>query len=191
MKRFERYVSGLEDLAHAALRGDLRSVDHSRIIAALDGQVSERLRSKVALTTRRRLGAFFTSGRLRKRIVLQSADASGSRVMDLRCGAGDLLLEYTLGLTVERLVARTVRAWGTVLYGFDQQSEFVRAARARLVLAAALRTPSPKSGKAGVRPSTIPQSTSVGRPDRAGACNPTDDISVKSTVYEDRRTRRL
>src|ERR1700750_638636 len=115
MKRFEQYVTGLEELAESALQGRLSAADRSRIVAALDGEVSDRLRSKVGITTRRRLGAFFTTDKLRKRIVARSADALGGRVMDFTCGAGDLLLEYTQSLTVESSLLSTLRAWGAVL----------------------------------------------------------------------------
>lgn len=140
MKRFERYVDSIESLAQAALTGHLPG-DDEQVEAILNGQVADRLRKAVGLKTRRRLGAFFTSTALRHRVfgIARQLTASDTPVVDITCGAGDLLLGCAELLPVTRDLSATLTHWGRMIHGFDTQPVFVRAARARLALAAVAR----------------------------------------------------
>ena len=64
-----------------------------------------------------------------------------SLILDPACGSGDLLLACSRRLPLAGSLPETVEAWGRQLFGLDLYPEFIRAARARLVLAAALRGP--------------------------------------------------
>ena len=64
---------------------------------------------------------------------------SGCEYFDPTCGAGDLLLAIARKLPVRETLQGTIAAWGECLAGFDISPEFVRAAKARLVLLAAKR----------------------------------------------------
>jgi hypothetical protein len=140
MKRFERYVEELEKLAHDVLNGRLSESHEARISAALDGEVAAQLRNLVALSKRRKLGAFFTTSDIRRRVATATPSTSHVQsIVDVACGAGDLLLACSEKLPVNSSLARTLAAWGSVIHGYDVQSEFIRAARARLILSAFVR----------------------------------------------------
>jgi hypothetical protein len=71
---------------------------------------------------------------LAKRLLKQAQ--GGAKYCDPSCGAGDLLLSAARRFPVERTLRATLKAWGERLAGTDLHPEFVRAARARLVLLA-------------------------------------------------------
>ena len=54
-------------------------------------------------------------------------------------GAGDLLIEAAHYLPVTPSLAETLRLWGGMLFGSDIEPNFVRLAKARLVLKAIAR----------------------------------------------------
>lgn len=141
MKRFECYVDGIERLAKAAIAGTMTRGNGQQIDAILNGEVAEQLRTTVGLSTRRRLGAFFTSRELRQRTLDIGLDATRADVpvIDVACGAGDLLLGCVERLPGEKDLSTTLARWGEMIHGFDIQPTFVRAAKARLALAAASR----------------------------------------------------
>jgi hypothetical protein len=142
MESFNPYVRELEQLASQALHsGSLAPPVQERAAAALDGQTTEMLRSLVPLPVRRRAGAFFTGMALAK-LALEPISAkisSASKAFDPACGVGDLLIAYARHLPLERDLLETVQAWGEQLHGSDVHPEFVRAAKARLTLFAAIR----------------------------------------------------
>lgn len=135
---YEPYVRNLETMADQARS---YTAHQEELTAALDGQPSQRLRELVDLATRRDVGAFFTSAHLRGRVadLLGSGLDSDALILDPACGAGDLLLACASQLPVAGDLETTIKAWGQRIHGYDIHSEFVRAARARLVMAAAMR----------------------------------------------------
>ena len=84
------------------------------------------------------MGAFFTNAQLAARAIRQPKnDTSADLVFaDPACGAGDLLLHCATFLHKSSDLAETLREWQKRLYGTDVEELFVRAARARLILAA-------------------------------------------------------
>ena len=72
---------------------------------------------------------------------LANAVDPGSRhvYFDPTCGAGDLLLAVAKKLPVAATLSRTLNDWGRCLVGCDISLDFVRLAKARLVLLAAKR----------------------------------------------------
>ena len=70
-----------------------------------------------------------------------------SIIADFACGVGDLLVACSAHLPVRRSLTKTIAEWSTRLIGRDLQPEFVRAAKARLVLAAVQRGLLPKENE--------------------------------------------
>jgi len=139
MEAFELYVSSLEDLALRV--GSLASpdaVDEAHVAAALDGQPGERLRKLVTLPARRRSGAFFTGHVVADRAMgpYLATLSEGSIVCDPACGVADLLIACARHLPLQQDLVATVASWGEQLRGLDIHPEFIRAAKARLVLQA-------------------------------------------------------
>ena len=138
MQSFEEYVSELEGAAQAALNGNesvLRRID---VTAALNGAVGAALRERVELSLLQEKGAFFTGTTLRNQLVepLLQSDWTNCSVCDPACGAGDLLLSFAEHLPTAPDLEVTLAEWSHRIHGFDIDPVFVRAARARLVLAA-------------------------------------------------------
>ena len=60
-------------------------------------------------------------------------------ILDPACGSGDLLLACSRRLPIADNLPETLETWGRQLFGLDLYPEFIHAAKARLVLSAALR----------------------------------------------------
>ena len=139
LQGYRSYVCEVEELAKAVLAGRTTVTPEA---AVLDGAPSRALRRLASREWRREGGAFFTTSALRDgpfRASLPRAPRSHS-ALDPACGAGDLLLRWSDRLPTEPTLAETLDSWGRLLCGIDREAEFVHLARARLVLAASLRT---------------------------------------------------
>ena len=138
---FSSYVASIEVLATDALRGEIHQPAGLSCVAMLDGQIGLKLRETVPMQVRKNLGAFFSSSALRVAAVkLEPQEIlDRSPVIDPAMGAGDLLLEVANHLPIVGKLPDTMRLWGSVLHGRDLEPDFVRLAKARLVLLAASR----------------------------------------------------
>lgn len=132
MSEFLQYVRSLESMA---LSGHPTPAE--RFAPALDGEAGKELSRLVSLTVRRDFGAFFTGSQLAGRLIEQAPP--GDRFYDPSCGAGDLLLAATRRLPVKATLRKTVTFWSRHVAGCDLNPEFVRAAKARLILMARCR----------------------------------------------------
>ena len=143
--RFREYIHDLESLAHGRDVPD--SIEwRRRLLACLDGEPGDVLRREEKCETLRKQGAYFTGAGMATKVanVVAVAPDSQLKYFDPTCGAGDLLLGIAKRLPVRETLEDTIAMWGECLAGFDISPEFVRAAKARLVLLAAKRC--------GVRP---------------------------------------
>lgn len=140
IEAYEPYVRDLEALAQDTRIGTY-STYCGQVAAALDGQPSQRLRELVDLSARRDAGAFFTSAQLRSRVadLLNPTRNTRMLLLDPACGAGDLLLACVKHLPIAQDLETTIDMWGQMVYGYDIHPEFVRAAKARLIMAAVER----------------------------------------------------
>jgi hypothetical protein len=131
---YGEYVAGLLRLAvepHSAADWEKRT------LAALNGQASTELRRVVSLKTRRRFGAFFTGSELAAQFIAYCPKfRADTLVHDPSLGIGDLLLAAASRLPLRRTVNETLHFWGRHLTGTDLHSEFIRGAKARLILLA-------------------------------------------------------
>lgn len=134
MKAYAPYVDRLQELASSKRNKQTQA----RVTAALDGEASRELRSRLQIEELRKEGAFFTSVSLSRFAVspLAKSLTNRSRIYDPACGAGDLLLACSGLLPLRRSLAETLGAWSRSLAGTDIHPEFVRAAKTRLQLAA-------------------------------------------------------
>ncbi|MDD2720712.1 MAG: hypothetical protein PHH47_05320 [Gallionella sp.] len=137
MTDFEAYVRVLESHAVAALEGQKVCVDRQRLSRFLNGETGAELRRCVPLADRQSIGAFFTGESLRSRAIgpRLNGRVSGT-IWDPACGAGDLLLGYGEKLPIYPDIGQTLIDWGKRIGGNDTEEIFLRAAKARLVLAA-------------------------------------------------------
>jgi len=133
LRTFEPYVAELERLSRGHGRHRV-----AQFAPHLDGEAGRRLRGVVSIEELRRLGAFFTGEALAARVVQHVSEQAESYV-DPACGCGDLLLAASARLPVRESLEDTLQQWNEQLIGRDLVPEFVRAARARLVLAALTR----------------------------------------------------
>jgi hypothetical protein len=139
LKAFETYAGQLEMLASHILSKPELCVDRRKdLLVALDGGSSAALRRVVSIEKRRKMGAFFTSSLLAERALefFKEPIPDGAVFLDFACGAGDLLLAAARRLPNDQDLQSTLSLWGQRLIGFDLQSEFVRAAKVRLLLLA-------------------------------------------------------
>jgi hypothetical protein len=140
MNNFEEYVLDLENIAALVLSGKNSKVDDLHPSQYLNGNVGTELRRRVSLDYRQQIGAFFTSETLRTLAISTSfLNSHDGLVWDPACGAGDLLLRVAETLPATQDLAITLNTWAKQLCGNDIEPVFVRAAKARLVLAAYMR----------------------------------------------------
>lgn len=105
-------------------------------LAALNGQAGSELEKLVAVTARRKVGAFFTNHVLADRLLAGLDFGQAPVIYDPACGAGDLLLAAARILGSRRTLSDTGILWRTTLRGTDRVARFVEAAKARLMLQA-------------------------------------------------------
>lgn len=150
MYQYRPYSEQLHGLMRQCARSALSIDLRERVDQVLDGDAGRNLFGRVPLAVLRRHGAFFSPAHLAERLAARLAALAAKRasVIDPACGAGDLLLAYARHLPVSRTLSDTVGEWSEVLHGFDVHSEFVSAAKARLVLLAMAR---------GAKPDSIPE----------------------------------
>lgn len=103
-----------------------------------DRDASLQLRKLVSRADLRASGAFFTDRQLSRFAIapILSSINSASVVLDPACGAGDLLLECSRRLPLDRSLDNTLEIWGEQLIGRDLHHEFVYATKGRLILEA-------------------------------------------------------
>lgn len=96
------------------------------------------LRKYLSREEMRNTGSFFTGQKLASLVINKVRDdiSLSSVVLDPTCGAGNLLIECSRSLQVCNTLSETLKAWGRVLRGYDLQSQFVDAAKVRIVLEA-------------------------------------------------------
>ncbi len=140
MQPFSTYVGSIERLVGTALSTGFEGLQTATTLA-LDGGPGEALRKSIDVHRRRSIGAFFSGSGLSDELVDTFAKpiSENSRILDPACGSGDLLLACSRRLPIADSLPETLKAWGRQLFGLDLYPEFIRAAKARLVLAAALR----------------------------------------------------
>src|SRR5882672_3052094 len=109
MASFNQYVQHLEDLVLAGAKPDRRWSEHCA--KALNGEPDRELQKTLALSTRRRLGAFFTGSTLACKSVTKNASQEMPVVFDPTCGAGDLLIAASESLPVCHSLTTTVALW--------------------------------------------------------------------------------
>ena len=151
---FDPYVCRLEGLASSHHTG--KPMDLS---IHLDGEAGRQLRSVVPIDDLRQVGAFFTGESLAAEL-LQQVPNSVDVYVDPACGCGDLLLAASACLPVVPSLEATLRLWNQRIIGRDRIPEFIRAARARLALAAISRGAYPTEGHP--EPAALLDSIAVG-----------------------------
>ena len=160
LRRFRQYIGVIEQLAQG--REVLSPVEWRRKMeTCLDGEPGEVLRREVEYARLRQQGAYFTGARMASRVanalgvdlegknrtddgirlngVSSSQPDSRHLYFDPTCGAGDLLLAVAKKLPIACTLGKTLADWGRCLGGCDISPDFVRLAKARLVLLAAKR----------------------------------------------------
>ena len=139
-RRLHQYIDALEQVAQG--RKVLSPVAwRQKLTTCLDGEPAQMLRRESKSSWLRQQGAYFTSTKMATKLANALAvDADSRRVyFDPTCGAGDLLLAVAKKLPVADTLQRTLAEWGRRLAGCDISPEFIRLAKARLVLLAAKR----------------------------------------------------
>ena len=155
--RFHQYIEALEQVAQG--RKVLSPVEwRQKLTTCLDGEPAQMLRRERESSWLRQQGAYFTSTKMATKLANALAVDADSRhvYFDPTCGAGDLLLAVAKKLPVADTLQRTLADWGQCLAGFDISPEFVRLAKARLVLLAARRCRVRPSNESLVQPCTFP-----------------------------------
>lgn len=99
------------------------------------------LRECLSREEMREAGSFFTGQKLATEAIqlFQKAITFESIILDPTCGAGNLLIEASRKLGVEKTLTATLQAWGAVLWGFDIHETFIEATKLRLILEALSR----------------------------------------------------
>jgi hypothetical protein len=113
--------------------------DSEQLKIALDlDHVDEILRKCLSIEEMREIGSFFTGQKISTLAVkgFRKAITLDSVILDPTCGAGNLLIECSRQLGVEKSLSNTLKQWGKVLCGFDLYESFIKTTKIRLILEA-------------------------------------------------------
>ena len=140
-RKFESYVNQLENLAQEASTNYNANFHSKSISTALDGGPRAALNTTIPISRRRKEGVFFTSSALAKKALSEITNQINRSTvfLDPACGAGDLLISCANVMPIGNDLESTLHEWGSRLIGFDLRPEFIRAAKARLLLTALSR----------------------------------------------------
>lgn len=96
------------------------------------------LRQCIGIDDMKEAGSFFTGQKLAKLLFNKFEEPINfdSIVIDPTCGAGNLLIECSRQLGVEKTLMSTLCKWGSVLHGYDIHESFVEAAKLRIIIEA-------------------------------------------------------
>lgn len=99
------------------------------------------LRNFLSVEEMREIGSFFTGSILAADAIklYQSGISDDSIILDPTCGTGNLLIEASRNLKINKSLSETLKIWGSRLRGFDLQETFVEASKLRLILEAVSR----------------------------------------------------
>lgn len=137
MQEYTVYIKHIRSLINAYTTMQPHSVElMAATKLALDGGAGQALRDHVSIEKLRQFGAFFTGSQLADKAIETIADTlnESSVILDNACGAGDLLIACAKHLPTEQTVEATLSNWAKQLRGHDINTEFVTAAKARLLL---------------------------------------------------------
>jgi hypothetical protein len=140
---FEAYTF---ELRRMLFEPGLKAKDQ-RLLAALDGEPSRRLRKSVGGEILRETGTFFTGARVSAKVLQRVVPTSSGGGVDPACGAGDLLLALARHLPVFPTLEETMEEWTLRLGGCDIHRPFVNATKARLCLLALRRGAQPPDSR--------------------------------------------
>ena len=139
-EQFRQYIDAIERLADG--RTTVGPLEWWRkTMTCLEGEPAQELRRAAKYPWLRQQGAYFTGpGMASKLAGTLGLDPNSHQVyFDPTCGAGDLLLAIAKSLPIGTTLTSTLAEWGQCLAGYDISPDFVRLAKARLVLLAAKR----------------------------------------------------
>lgn len=96
------------------------------------------LRSFLSIEEMKEFGSFFTGQELTTLAVnsFETPITASSIVLDPTCGTGNLLIECSRRLKIEKTLSETLTTWGKCLRGYDIHESFVEASKLRLILEA-------------------------------------------------------
>lgn len=140
LSAFRQYVDRIERLAQG-LEAPSPVEWKQRLATCFDGEPGRVLRSSEGDRSWKQQGAYFTGARLANKLAKTVVEGTGRGLtyFDPACGVGDLFLAVARQLPILDTFEGTLADWGRQLAGCDIDAEFVRLAKARLVLLAAQR----------------------------------------------------
>ncbi len=125
-----------------SLRNAIENSDISSLDSVIDlDSIDFVLRECLTIEEMREAGSFFTGQQLATAAVkaLHKAITFDSIILDPTCGAGNLLIECSRMLGVEKTLSSTLIKWGKTLWGFDIHESFIESTKLRLVIEALRR----------------------------------------------------
>lgn len=136
--KFEEFVAAAVQIASGA-NGEQPTVTTSHPL--LNGVPYATFRREIDISTRREIGAFFSSDDVAGALASQLAGVldTDALVLDPTCGIGDLLLARAAALLLGDDLTATLAAWSERLAGFDVRKDLVDLCKARLCMLARAR----------------------------------------------------
>lgn len=131
---FVSYVAGISD---DIVRDKFELTNNNEEIKALiNGASAEAISQFIDIPVRKNKGVFFTNKYLAEKIAkrIHNELQQEKSVCDPTCGAGDLLMACIKFMPYKKTMAETLSCFSGKIFGQDLFPDFVRLARARLVL---------------------------------------------------------
>ncbi|MEX5610157.1 N-6 DNA methylase [Pseudomonas protegens] len=118
------------------------SLDHQKLSELIDLDNADTvLRAVLPIEEMRAIGSFFTGQELSTKAVnsFKKNISEESIILDPTCGTGNLLIESSRKLSINKSLRKTLELWGKSLRGYDLHESFIEATKLRLILEAISR----------------------------------------------------
>ena len=137
ISNYPDFVDYLVRISNSVAQGRIsHSCNKHEIESLINGANNKAVSKFLDSTFRKNQGIFFTSEHLADKVAkrLKKELQQGKSICDPACGAGDLLLACIKYMPQKKTIAETLSYWSSNIFGQDLATDFVRSAKARLVL---------------------------------------------------------
>ncbi|MCK5763827.1 MAG: N-6 DNA methylase [Clostridiales bacterium] len=138
ISKFSEYSDRLESLLNSSSIMNISEFNKNIESEIVNGTSAKVLEKLVSYKIRKENGIFFTNSVISNQLadIISSMLKKGCTIIDPACGSGNLLLSCAKYLPRGNDIEETLSIWSKLIKGYDLYTEFIKAAKLRLILLA-------------------------------------------------------